>query len=132
MQVQLINKKENKILCTADVTFGLDVLIVNTCEGMDTEELQFFLEQRAEIPNYSYDMDDIILKKLDLYYKKNCFGRMTYACVLYAMLCNFEKKDDDFALYPVNNEFVCMAVYDPDFSNLYIWRAYEKGDLQCN
>lgn len=125
MQVMLVNKKEKKIICIADILFGLDVLIVESCNGMDVIKLQVLLEERAKIKNYTYEMDDIILKKLNLYHKRNQFGRMNEACVLYAMLNNFEKEDDDLALYPIRNEFVCMVVYDPNYSNLYIWRTFD-------
>lgn len=124
MNVRLIDKKENKTICTADILFGLDVLIVEQCQGMKIEELQNWLEERVKIRNYTYEMDDIILKKLNLYHKKHLFGRMDEACVLYAMLTNFEDKNDNLALFPQKDEFVCMIAYNPNYSNLYLWRTY--------
>lgn len=122
MKIQLIDKKENKIICTADVSFGLDTLIVNECKGMDREQFENWLLDRASFRD-SYEMDEIVLKKLNLYRKKYLFGRMSEACVLYAMLCNFEKEEDNFAVYPLHDELFSMFAFDSNYTNLYLWRA---------
>lgn len=122
MKVYLVDKKQGTILCTADILFGLDSLIVTQCTGKNPCELQQFLEQRAYFDD-SVEQDEKVLKKLNLYQRRNLFGRMSEANVLYSMLSNFEKPGDSLALYPQKDEFVCMAPYNANYSNLYSWRA---------
>ena len=108
MWVKLINKQTKDVLCTADISFGLDVLCVNKCDKLKVSELESFLQNRAEFRD-SFEMDEIVLNELGLGYKKHLFGRMSEACVLYAMLTNFKKEEDDLAIYPIENEFVIMS-----------------------
>lgn len=126
MKIVLLNKKTKVILGTADVIFGLDTLIVKECDMFTPKELNHLLMKKAEIQNYIYEMDDVILKKLDLYHKKALFGRMTEAKVLYAMLNHFETKDDDILIYPQKNELICMIPLNPAYSNIYLWETYHN------
>lgn len=123
MNVKLYNK-ERKVLVQADVTFGLDVLFVNKCNGtMNEDEFENWLINRTNI-EFDYETDDIILKKLNLYHRKKDFGRMNEAKVLYAMLNNF-KGNDDLLLYPEKTELISMVSYDWRYSNIYIWKSLE-------
>lgn len=129
MKIEVFDKKEQKQLYIADVWFGLDVLNVNNyidlCKNPDIkniEDFTLFLQRRAEFKD-SYEMDDIILEKLELSNRKNEFGRMSVACVLYAMLCNFEKDTDNIAVYPLQTELVSMIAYDVSYSNIYLWKC---------
>ena len=68
-------------------------------------------------------MDEIVLKELDLYEKKHLFGRMNEACVLRAMLKNFEIKNSDIIFFPKEDKLISFQLYDSRYSNIYIWRS---------
>ncbi len=121
MNIEIYDNENNIQLYTADITFGLNVLIVNKSNNIDKEKLQYFLSNRAEYP-ISTEMDLKILKKLNLLARKNEFGRMNEACVLYALLNNFRSQYDSICLYPLQDELINMCYLDYRYSNIYILR----------
>ena len=127
MKVELFDTLTDETLVTADVSFGLDVAVVNSCEGMDILEFERFLENRAELPR-DYDIDDVVLKSLNLYHRKHEFGRMSEAKILYAMLNSFAKENDNLEVRPLKTELVSMVALDWRYSNIYIWKS--KEDLK--
>ena len=125
MNIEIYDNKNNIQLYTADITFGLNVLIVNKSNNIDKEKLQYFLSNRAEYP-ISTEMDLKILKKLNLLARKNEFGRMNEACVLYALLNNFSKDTDNLKLYPLKDEIISMINYDYRYSNIYLLKKRDN------
>ena len=138
MKIEVYDEKKRTCLYIADVWFGLDVLIVREFTKLRDDlsissvgDFTRFLQSRAEFRD-SYEIDDIVLKKLNLYDKKYEFGRMSEACVLYAMLCNFKKKEDAIAIYPLQTELVSMIAYDPSYSNIYFWEKRNADEIYFN
>lgn len=128
MLVRLFNKKTKETIVTADVSFGLDVAIVNFCNGMSLSEFEQFLENRAKLP-HTYDMNDVVLKALNLYDRKNKFGRMSEAKMLYAIVNSFAKDEDDLEIHPLKTELVSMIALDFRYSNIYIWKSEEDFEI---
>ncbi len=125
MNIEIYDNENNIQLYTADITFGLNVLIVNKSNNIDKEKLQYFLSNRAEYP-ISTEMDLKILKKLNLLARKNEFGRMNEARVLYALLDNFSKDTDNLKLYPLKDEIISMINYDYRYSNIYLLKKRDN------
>ena len=121
MLVGIYRKTTKECLGTADIDFGLDVFFIDDCRGISKSELDSFLSKRVELP-CTYEIDEIVLKKLGLYKRRNEFGRMTEAKVLYAMLNYFESEDDDYCIHPIKNEIISMIGQDFRYSNIYVWR----------
>ncbi len=48
---------------------------------------------------------------------------MSEACVLYAILQNFKIKDDDYSIYPMQDEIVFMGYIYPEYENIYDWKS---------
>lgn len=120
MKVEVWNTKTNELVCTAKITFGLDVYIVHECNGWNIQELTEWMNSRIDIP-YDYKMDIIILKKLQLFNKQREFGRMSDAIVLYSILNYFAGKDE-YQMYPSQLEYISMIDLDPRYSNIYLWK----------
>jgi hypothetical protein len=125
MKVNLIHTDTGEIVVTADVDFGLDNAIVNSASGMAAEEFKIFLETRSKIPQ-TYEMDDIVLEALQLTRTKRLFGRMSEACMLYAIVKSFAKEEDDLEVHPVTTELVSMLALNPNYGNIYIWKPWES------
>lgn len=124
MKILVVDKKDNKILYKAEALFGLDNVIIQSAYGIDPYKLEMYLIQRSKLEN-TYEIDDIVLEKLALKKRKYLFGRMSEACMLYAMLTNFEKDTDNIAVYPEETEVVSMIAYDNKYSNIYLWEKYQ-------
>lgn len=120
MIVNIYNKKNNNLVCSADILFSPGTLLVKECDNISAIELENLLMNKARFKD-SLEMDDIVLKKLGLEKRKREFGRMSEACVLYAMLCNFET-DDEYVLFPQEDEVLSMIAYGSEYSNIYLWR----------
>lgn len=82
---------------------------------------------RTTLP-ISLETDIKILKKLNLIKRKNEFGRMNEACVLYALLNNFSKDTDNLKLYPLKDEIISMINYDYRYSNIYLLKKRDNID----
>lgn len=125
MKVEIINKRTQELICQADIDFGLETYIINSVQGITEEELECFLEEHSLLP-CTYEIDEIILKRLNLYSRKNLFGRMSEAKILYALLNNFESDKDDYILYPTENTYICLHALDCRYSNIYIFNKEKK------
>ena len=138
MWIEVYDKKEKKTLCHADIDYGPGTVLVKEVKNVfptlsDTFGNPFWLDRwltlRAKDSiEPTYEFDDIVLKKLDLYDRKYLFGRMDEACVLYSLLCNYVSDGDDLCVYPLKTEIItCMSV-DPAYGNVYLWKAREKDE----
>lgn len=117
----------NKIqLYTADITFGLDTLIINNSFNISSKHLYDFLIARTNLP-VSNETDIKILTRLNLLNRKNEFGRMNEACVLYALLNNFSQNTDNLKLYPLKDAIISMINYDYRYSNIYLLK--KRGNI---
>ena len=130
--VELYNHETDQILCQAEILFGLSNLIVLkavTADGkiMDPKKLERWLEERAVLPR-TYEIDQIVLETLGLEDQAYKFGRMSEACILYAMLKHFRKDIDQIALYPIRDTYISMMDLDPDYGNLYLWKGRTEDD----
>ena len=127
MKICAWSKKEKKILYEADVIFGLAEIIVKDLytNTITSEELRETLLERAYFED-SYEMDETVLKELDLYDKRYLFGRMSEACVLRAILKNFEVPDSDIIFVPKEDKLISFQAYDERYSNIYIWSGVEN------
>lgn len=118
----------NKIqLYTADITFGLDTLIINNSFNISSKHLYDFLIARTNLP-VSNETDIKILTRLNLLNRKNEFGRMNEACVLYALLNNFSQNTDNLKLYPLKDAIISMINYDYRYSNIYLLKKRDNID----
>lgn len=129
MKICTWDKKEKKILYESDILFGLGEVIVEKVysDTISETELEKELLKRAYFEN-SYEMDEIVLKELDLYEKKHLFGRMNEACVLRAMLKNFEIENSDIIFFPKEDKLISFQLYDSRYSNIYLWRSLYETD----
>lgn len=143
MKIEIYDYKRDIIYCMADITFGLDVFIINECNPnleiennpFNMEYLVSFLEKRSNFP-ISIETDKKILNRLGMTDKANLFGRMNEASVLYAMLNNFSAidteasdsiiKDTDIEVFPIKDELICMVELDQRYSNLYVWHKRRR------
>ena len=123
----VVYDKNNSVLCKADAIFGLSVVVVKSCSGMDVGDLYALINERTDVANF-YEMDDVVLKKLGLYDRKREFGRMDEACMLYGILTNFSLPGDGISIYPEKDEYVSMIAEDPRYSNIYVWRKKHDSD----
>lgn len=123
--IELYDHEKEKQICTAKVLFGLESLIVISCDGMSKTELYSWLKARSRLPK-TYDIDAIVLEKLDLSKRAYEFGRMSEACVLYAMLNHFISPMDKIAVYPLKTEYISMIDLDFRYSNIYIWNPRKE------
>lgn len=126
MKIVAYDTKNRKKLYSFDALFGLNnivILSVNDpciCSVMLHEELM----KRAYIKD-DYETDLRILKELDLDYKSYLFGRMSEACVLYAILHNFQKENSDIIFLPEKTELISFIDIDDRYGNIYIWRSID-------
>lgn len=125
MLIEIYDTLNKLQLYTADITFGLDILIVNKSNDIKPDILHNFLMDRTTLP-ISLETDIKILKKLNLIKRKNEFGRMNEACVLYALLNNFSKDTDNLKLYPLKDEIISMINYDYRYSNIYLLKKRDN------
>ena len=136
MWIEVYDNKKDKVLCQADIDYGPCTVLVKKTknypkECTETFGNQYWLDRWLTIRaknsiEPTYEFDDVVLKKLNLYNRKYLFGRMDEACFLYSLLCNFVSDKDDLCVYPVKTEIVtCMSV-DPTYGNIYLWKAREK------
>ena len=131
ISIEMYDTETGTQICTADILFGLENLIVLSCDTIDAIELQEFLTQRAKLPQ-TYEMDAIIFEKLNLTFHSYDFGRMSEACVLYATLNHFQKNEDTLMVYPLKTEFISMIDLDFRYSNIYIWKCRKEQDNVTN
>lgn len=136
MEIEIYDYKTNLTFCKADVIFGLDTFIIKECTPNPEIEnnpfnirfLSEFLEARSELP-CSIDMDKKVLNKLGLSNKANLFGRMNEASILYVMLNNFASDNDDYEVFPMKDEIICMVELDQRYSNIYVW--HKRRGKRC-
>ena len=125
MRVEFVDIIKDCVLCTADIQFGLDTMIVKSCSNKTPSEAEQFLMKRCELPK-TYDIDHKVYEMLGLSHREYEFDRASEAKVLYAMLKNFASENDDLRLYPVKTEFVSMIDLDSRFSNIYVWKCRKE------
>ena len=128
MNIIVYSEMNNSILAKADVIFGLNVVIIKSCNGMSKDDLYALINRKANVIR-SYEMDDVVLKTLGLYDRKREFGRMSEACMLYGIVTNFSLSGDGISIYPEKDEYISMIAEDPSYSNIYVWR--KKNDLNA-
>lgn len=131
MLTELVDTKLNRVICTADILFGLDTLLVEACSNGNPAELDRFLMARSELL-HKYEMDQVVYDFLGLSHRMYEFGRASDAKVLYAMLHNFERPDDAIRLYPLKTEYVSMIALDARFSNVYLWKCRKESNNVFN
>lgn len=102
MNIIVYSEMNNSILAKADVIFGLNVVIIKSCNGMSKDDLYTLINRKADVI-HSYDMDDVVLKALGLYDRKREFGRMSEACMLYGIVTNFSLSGEKIINYFCNN-----------------------------
>lgn len=127
--------KGNILILIADATFSTDLVFINEIYQVFKKEilpfnpnnyktsLESWMFFRARSYYTGYESDDVFLKALGLENKKYKFGRMSEACVLYTILQNFKTKDDDYSIYPMQDEIVFMGHIYPEYGNIYDWKS---------
>lgn len=128
MQIEIIDMKNNKLLCTAKIEFGLDTFIIEDCKGLTYQELEQFLLKRSELLSH-YDIDSVIYDKLGLSHRAYEFGRASEAKILYALLNHFSSPEDEIKLFPRKTEYISMIDLDSRYSNIYILKRRKEKDL---
>jgi hypothetical protein len=121
VRIGLYDETKKACLCTADVSFSTDTVMMESCEGMDAHELEGFLLSRAVCPD-GYGAEEVLIHRFRLEGREHEFGRLQDAPVLYAMLNHFRMPNDTLAVYPLKNEVFSMIGTDCRFTNLYTWR----------
>lgn len=130
MIIEIYDEEKDKCLSKIDIFIGLDVIIINDIIednyfNYNKQDLHKWLMDRTLLPK-TYEIDEIVLKKLGLYNNRHLFGRMNEARCLYALLNNFKSDKDEIMIYPIKDEIISMVSIDYRYSNIYLWRKRRK------